>query len=61
MNEACPVQRYEAAYPRSELFERRHRRMNSWAAVPFPIHAKFYSFHLPSSPRPRRGGKLQST
>ena len=51
MNEACPSQRYETAYPRSELFERRRRRMDDLTAVSFPIHARFYSFQLPSSPR----------
>ena len=47
MNDACPAQQHETAYARSELFERRHRRMNSCAAVPFPIGARFHSFQLP--------------
>ena len=38
MNDACPVQRYEAAYPCSELFERRYRRMNSCAAANCNTH-----------------------
>ena len=42
MNEACPSQRHESAYPRSELFERRRRRMDDRAAVSSPIHARFY-------------------
>ena len=54
MNEACPSQRYETAYPRSELFERRRRRMDDLTAVSFSIGAKFYSFQLPSSPRQAR-------
>ena len=33
MNDACPSQRYKSAYPRSELFERRRRRMDDRAAV----------------------------
>ena len=47
MNEACPSQRHESAYPRSELFERRRWRMDDRAAVSFPIHARFYSLHAP--------------
>ena len=39
MNEACLSQRHESAYPRSELFERRRRRMDDRAAVSSPIHA----------------------
>ena len=54
MNEACPAQRYESACPRSDRFERRRRRMEDRAAVSFPIHARFHSFLLPSSPRPAR-------
>ena len=42
MNEACPSQRHESAYPRSELFERRRRRMDDRAAVSSLIHARFY-------------------
>ena len=54
MNEVCPAQQYETACPRSELFERRRRRMEDRAAVSFPIHARFYSFQLPSSSRQAR-------
>ena len=54
MNDACPAQRYESACARSDLFERRRRRMDDRAAVSFPIGARFYSFLLPSSPRPAR-------
>ena len=54
MNEACPAQRHESACARSELFERRRRRMDDRAAVSFPIHARFHSFQLPSSPRQAR-------
>ena len=54
MNDACPAQQHEAACARPELFEHRHRRMNSCTAVPFPIHARFYSFQLPASPRQAR-------
>ena len=54
MNEACSSQRHESAYPRSEMFERRRRRREDRAAVSFPIHAKFYSFQLHSSPRQER-------
>ena len=54
MNDACPAQRHEAAYPRSNLFERRRRRMDDRAAVSFPVHARFYSFQLPSSPHRAR-------
>ena len=62
MNEACPAQQHETAYARPELFERRRRRMDDRAAVSFPIHARFHSFLLPSSPRlGLPGGNLQST
>ena len=54
MNEACPAQQYETACPRSELFERRRRRMDDRAAVSFSIHARFHSFLLPSSSRQAR-------
>ena len=54
MNEACPAQQYETACARSELFEHRRRRMEDRTAVSFPIHARFYSFQLPSLPRPAR-------
>ena len=61
MNDACPSQRYESAYPRLDLFERRRRRMEDRTAVSFPDHARFYSFQLPSSPRlGLPGGNLQS-
>ena len=62
MNDACPSQRHESACPRSDLFERRRRRMDDYAVVSSPVHARFYSFHLPSSPRLcLPGGNLQST
>ena len=48
MNDACPSQRHESAYPRSNLFERRRRRMDDCASVTFPIQASFYFFKLPS-------------
>ena len=54
MNEACPAQQYETPCAPSELFERRRRRMEDRAAVSFPVGARLYSFHLPSSPRPAR-------
>ena len=54
MNDACPAQQHEAACAQTELFERRHRRMDNRTAVSSPIHAKFYSFQLPSSPRQAR-------
>ena len=54
MNEACPAQQHETAYARSELFERRRRRMDDRAAVSFPVHARFHSFQLPSSSRQAR-------
>ena len=54
MNEACPAQQHETACARSDLFERRRRRMDDRAAVSFPIHARFHSFQLPSSPRQAR-------
>ena len=54
MNEACPAQQYETAYTRSELFERRRRRMDDRAAVSSPVGARFYSFQLHSSPRQAR-------
>ena len=54
MNDAYPAQRYETACARPELFERFHRRMDGRAVVPFPIHARFYSFQLPCSPRRAR-------
>ena len=54
MHEACPAQQHETSCARSELFERRRRRMEDRTAVSFPIHARFYSFQLPSSSRQAR-------
>ena len=54
MNDACPAQQHEAACARPELFERRRRRMEDRAAVSSPVHARFYSFQLPASPRQAR-------
>ena len=54
MNDAGPSQRHETACARPELFERFHRRMDDRTAVSSPIHARFHSFQLPSSPRRAR-------
>ena len=54
MNEACPAQQHETACARSDLFERRRRRMEDRGAVSSPVHARFYSFQPPSSLRQAR-------
>ena len=54
MHEACPAQQHETSCARSELFERRRRRMEDRTAVSSPVHARFHSFQLLSSSRQAR-------
>ena len=61
MNHACTAQRHEADSPRSNRFERRHRRMNSCAAVPVPDPLEIPFLPVPQFAAPESGGKLSST